>query len=164
MPTRVHADPHIPPSRRDHQLRDPLEHLRVIDPMPVGIQVLKATTAPPPRDARRRAIATPQPWDRRAPANAASPSHTVPQYPAPDRRQTSALPAPSGSRRRERQPPPASYRPKSIQVGPRRQPGRSSSWRLPSSETSTGAAPDRQHGGPVMSSPARRRGDRSAAL
>jgi|ERR1700691_576753 len=88
MPTRVHADPHISPGRWDHQLRDPLEHLRIVDPFSVGVEVLKAAAAPPPRDARCCAVAASQPRDRRAPLDAINPLHTIPTYPAPDGRQT----------------------------------------------------------------------------
>lgn len=84
----VHADPHIPPGRRDYQLRDPLEHLRIVDPFSVGIEVLEATAAPSPRDARCCAAATPQPRDCRTPSDVVSPSPTVPTYPAPDGDQT----------------------------------------------------------------------------
>ena len=100
MPTRVHANPHIPPGRRDHELSDPLKHLGVVDPLSVRVEVLKPTAAPSPGNTWRRAIATPQSRDRRAPINAAGPSHTVSIYPALDGRQTKPLLARTGSRRR----------------------------------------------------------------
>jgi len=53
MTERVHADPHLPPGRGDHELRDPLEHLGIVDALPIGVQILKAPAAPTARDARR---------------------------------------------------------------------------------------------------------------
>jgi hypothetical protein len=65
MTILVGADPDIPPRRRDREVRDPLEGLGVLDPIAVEVEVLEATAARPPRDARRRAVASPQPRDRR---------------------------------------------------------------------------------------------------
>jgi hypothetical protein len=91
MPMGVRTDPHIPPGWRDHQLRDPLEHPRIVDSSPVGVEVLKATAAPSPRDARlNRGIAAP-PADSDTDTANSSPS---PQYPASNDHQTK----PSSSR------------------------------------------------------------------
>src|SRR5689334_8853956 len=62
MALGVHADPDLPPRRRDRQRVDALQHLGVVDPLPRGIEVLKAAPAPPAGDPGRRAIGASQPW------------------------------------------------------------------------------------------------------
>src|SRR5207244_4990157 len=49
---RIHADPYLPPCRRDCKRGDTLEHLGVVDPLALGIEVLEAPAPPPAADAR----------------------------------------------------------------------------------------------------------------
>ena len=58
---RVEADPHVPPCRRHGQVGDALERLRVVDPLPVRVEVFEAAAPPAPRDAGRRTIGSSQP-------------------------------------------------------------------------------------------------------
>src|ERR687892_1792720 len=54
------ADPHVPPGRWDGQRPDPLKHLGVGDPPPVGIEVLEPAPAPPSPDAGLVRVDAPQ--------------------------------------------------------------------------------------------------------
>jgi hypothetical protein len=58
---RVEADPHVPPCGRDRQVGDALERLRIVDSLPVRIEVLEAAAPAAPRDAGRRAVGSSQP-------------------------------------------------------------------------------------------------------
>src|SRR5205085_8161808 len=61
MAARVRADPDVPPRRRDRQVAQALEGLRLAQPPPVLAHVYEAASAPDPPEARLRAIRAPDP-------------------------------------------------------------------------------------------------------
>ena len=58
---RVGADPNVFPGRWDRELRDPLDHLRVLHAVAIRVDELEAAPSPAPRDPRACAIDPSQP-------------------------------------------------------------------------------------------------------
>jgi hypothetical protein len=50
VPERVGADPDLLPGRRDDKLTDPLQHLVVVDPLSVLIEIFEAAASAAPCD------------------------------------------------------------------------------------------------------------------
>ena len=60
-PIGIRADPDVLPRGRDDELADPLEHLGILDPRSVLVEVLEPATASATADAGRRAVHSAQP-------------------------------------------------------------------------------------------------------
>ena len=79
---RIHADPHLPPRRRHRERGDAREHLRVVDPLPVRVQVFGRAPPPAAPDARGRARRPAKPG--RHQVSPSTPGRSASEGPAPN--------------------------------------------------------------------------------
>src|SRR5450759_5200038 len=82
VPESIHTDPDLFPGRRDSELGDALEDLRIVDPHASGIVVPKATAATPTCDPRRGTARSPKPPHRTTPISVRKRSRPPPDLAA----------------------------------------------------------------------------------